>query len=108
MSRIEEEISLKLKSVVYKKLLRMPISWYQQPQNEGGQAASNYGVDVVQMSTLTTTYIPVLITNITTMVAGVVICLVYYWRIGLLTLYTIPLIAAGWFITMIFISGYDD
>ena len=86
----------------------MPIRWYQQSQNEGGQAASNYGTDVMQMSTLTTTYIPVLITNVTTMVTGVIICLVYYWRIGLLTLYAIPLIAAGCFITMIFVSGYDD
>lgn len=86
----------------------MPVDWYNLPENEGGQAASNYGLDVTQMSSLATTYIPILITNITTMVSGAVICLVYYWRVGLLTLYVIPLIAIGCYVTMIFIGGYDD
>ncbi len=86
----------------------MPVEWYNQAENEGGQAASNYGLDVMQMSSLATTYIPILITNITTMVSGAIICLIYYWKVGLLTLYGIPLIATGCYVTMIFIGGYDD
>ena len=62
----------------------------------------------MQMSTLTTTYIPVIITNLTTMASGIIICLVYYWRVGLLTLYAIPLMGAGCYIAMIFVSGYND
>lgn len=53
-------------------------------------------------------YIPILISNITTMVTGGIICIVYYWKIGLMTLYISPLIAGGCYITIIFISGYDD
>jgi hypothetical protein len=60
------------------------------------------------MSSLVTTYIPVLITNITTMVSGAIICLFYYWKVGLLTLYSIPLIAVGCYITMMFVGGYND
>ena len=86
----------------------MPLRWYQKSQNEGGQAASQYGTDVMQMSTLATNYIPVLITNITTMVAGAIICLVFYWKIGVFTLYCIPLTGTGCFIAMIFVSGFDD
>jgi hypothetical protein len=62
----------------------------------------------MQMSTLVTNYIPVLVTNITTMVAGTIICLIRYWKIGLMALYSIPLMGASCFIAMIFVSGYDD
>jgi ATP-binding cassette subfamily B (MDR/TAP) protein 1 len=86
----------------------MPVSWYEKPENEGGSVASRYGLDVKEVSTLVTAYIPVLITNFTTIIGGVVLCLAYLWQIGLLSLFTIPLIALGGYISVIFIGGYDD
>ncbi len=68
--------------------------------------ASKYGLDIKEVSSLVTNYIPILITNATTIVGGVALCLAYFWKIGLLSLVTIPLIAIGGYITMIFISGY--
>lgn len=65
-------------------------------------------MDAKEASTLVTNYIPILITNFTTIIAGIAICLGYLWQLGLLSLYSIPLIAVGGYISMLFIGGYDD
>jgi ABC-type multidrug transport system fused ATPase/permease subunit len=108
MTRIEEEITHNLRKRVFNKLMNMPLPWYDRPENEGGQIAAKLGVDVKEASTLVSTYIPILISNFTTCVGGIVICLVYLWQIGLLSLYAIPMIAIGGYISMLFIGGYDD
>jgi hypothetical protein len=36
------------------------------------------------------------------------ICVAYMWQIGLLSLYAIPAIATGSYISMLFIGGYND
>lgn len=84
----------------------MPVEWYERPENEGGMAASHYELDVKQMSSLITTYIPVVVANISTAIVGVIVCLIYYWKLGLLSLACLPLITVGSYIGMIFISGY--
>ena len=60
------------------------------------------------MSGLLTTYIPVVITNFTTIIAGIIICLYYLWEMGLISLFRIPFLAIGGYISMLFIGGYDD
>ena len=88
--------------------MHMPLPWYERPENEGGQIAAKVGVDVKEASTLVSTYIPILISNFTTSVGGIVLCLSFLWQIGLLSLHSIPLIAVGGYIAMLFIGGYDD
>jgi ABC-type bacteriocin/lantibiotic exporter with double-glycine peptidase domain len=42
-------------------------------------------------------------------VAGaVVICSIYEWRLGLLSMLVTPLIALSFYISMLFIGGYED
>jgi ABC-type multidrug transport system fused ATPase/permease subunit len=86
----------------------MPVTWYERPENDGGQVAANYGLDVKEVSSLVTTYIPILITNFTIIVSGITLSLVYMWQVGLLAFFSIPLIAIGGYIAMVFIGGYDD
>ena len=108
MTKIEDEITHNLRKEVFTKLMHMPLPWYDKPENEGGQIAANLGIDVKEASTLVSTYIPIVIGNITTSVGGIALCLGYLWQLGLLSLYSIPLIAIGGYISMLFIGGYDD
>lgn len=86
----------------------MPVSWYEKFEYEGGQAASQFNESAKQASSLLTTYIPILITNFTTIIVGVIICISYFWQVGLLSFISIPLIAIGNFIAIQFIGGFDD
>lgn len=108
MTKIESEITQKIRKEVFKKLMFMPVSYYETTENDGGQVASRYGLDVNEVSSLVTMYIPILITNFTTIFAGIGLCLFYLWELGMLALATIPLIAIGGYISMLFIGGYDD
>jgi ABC-type multidrug transport system fused ATPase/permease subunit len=46
MTHIEEEITHNLRKSVFKKLMNMPVAWYDRPENEGGQIAARLGIDV--------------------------------------------------------------
>jgi ATP-binding cassette subfamily B (MDR/TAP) protein 1 len=88
--------------------MNMPVAWYDRPENEGGQIAARLSLNVKEASPLVSAYIPILVSNFTTCICGIVICLAYMWQIGLLSLYTIPVIAMGGYISMLFIGGYED
>ena len=108
MTKVEAEITQKVRKEVFRKLMLMPVRYYEENENDGGQVAARYGLDVNEVSSLVTMYIPILITNFTTIFAGVGLCLYYLWELGILALFTIPLIAVGGYISMLFIGGYDD
>lgn len=108
MTKIEDEITNNLRKTVFSKLMVMPVPWYEKPENEGSQVASAYGLDVKEVSTLVTAYIPTMVTNFTAIATGMVLCLIYMWKFGLLSFFSVPLIAIGGYVTMTFIGGYDD
>ncbi len=93
---------------VFKKLMIMPNTWYEKPENEGGRAATRYGIETQQMSSLVSNYIPVLVSNFTTMIAGVVVSLIYTWKIGLVNVFVLPAVTFGGYISISFIGGFDD
>lgn len=108
MTKIESEITMKIRREVFRKLMSMPVRYYETAENDGGQVAARYGLDVEEVSSLVTLYIPILINNFTTIFAGIGLCLFYLWELGILGLFSIPLIAVGGYITMLFIGGYED
>lgn len=86
----------------------MPVSWYDRAENEGGHKAAKIGFNVKDASALVSTYIPILISNFSTLFGGISICLLYLWQLGLLSLFSVPMIAIGGYIAMLFIGGYED
>ncbi len=60
------------------------------------------------MSGLVSNYIPVLIANFTTMTAGIALALYYQWKIGLLNILVLPAITLGGYLSITFISGFED
>ena len=79
MTKIESEITKKVRREVFNKLMYMPIRYYETNDNDGGQVAARYGLDVNEVSSLVTMYIPILITNFTTIFTGISLCLFYIW-----------------------------
>lgn len=107
-TKIEDEITHNLRKATFSKLMLMPVSWYEQKENEGGQAAIRMAADVKKASILVTSFVPILITNITTSICGIVLPIAYLWQVGLLSLFALPMVAIAGYISVIFISGYED
>lgn len=60
------------------------------------------------MSGLIAKYVPILVTNFTTMVAGIVTSLIYTWKIGLLNIFVLPAITFAEYLAISFIGGFED
>jgi ATP-binding cassette subfamily B (MDR/TAP) protein 1 len=108
LSRIENEIALNLRKDLYKKLLNLEVGYFDLPENESGGAATRFGNDSREACSLLTTYIPILVSNFSTVIGAVIICFIYDWRFGFVSILVTPLIALAFYIAMLFIGGYED
>jgi len=74
----------------------MPIPWFDIPKNNPGGLTARLASDCKMVNGLTTTFIGVLIQNVVTLVAALIIGFIYEWRTSLVTLGLIPMmILAG-------------
>jgi hypothetical protein len=70
--------------------------------------AIRMAADVKKASCLVTSFVPILTTNLVTCIAGIILPIAYLWKIGLLSLFALPMVAISGYISIIFISGYED
>lgn len=60
------------------------------------------------MGGLLTNYVPILVSTVCTIVGAMIIPLSFDWKLGLLSLFSTPLIAIAAYLSMIFVGGYVD
>ena len=89
-------------------MLRLPVSWFEKVTNRGGQAATRFGTDSRQVNSLLTTLISTVLMNFSTIVIGLVLALIFEWRLGLIGLIAMPAMVAAGFISMLFYGGFGD
>ena len=80
----------------------MPIPWFDKPQNASGTLASRLAADCSAVNDLITTFISITIQNITTLIAGATIALIYEWRTSLVALGLLPLMVLSGVVQMAF------
>jgi ATP-binding cassette subfamily B (MDR/TAP) protein 1 len=55
----------------------MPIPWFDIPRNSSGSLAARLASDCLTVNGMVTTYIAVLLQNVSTLVAGIIIAFAY-------------------------------
>lgn len=55
----------------------MPVPWFDIPQNNAGTLTARLSVDAEQVNSLTTTIIYIKIQNLSTLLAGIIIALIF-------------------------------
>lgn len=89
-------------------MLKMPVPWYDIPSNNAGTLAARLSVDAEQVNSLTTTIASIMTQNISTLISGVVIALVFEWRTALVAIGMLPLMIISGVIQMQFQTGFSD
>ena len=107
-SYIGGEITEGIKRDSFRKILRLPIAWYEKEENSGGSAAVKLGVDTEQVSNLMTTMISTIFMNASTILLGIVLSFVFEWRLGIMALFFIPLIVFVGSLQIKFHAGLED
>ena len=85
----------------------MPIAWLDQPRNNSGALSARLASDCQTVNGLTTTYICIIVQNITNLLAGIIIALFYEWRTALVAIGLIPLMILAGAIEMAFTTGFS-
>ena len=86
----------------------MPAPWFDIPRNNAGTLTARLSTDCQLVNTVTTTTVSILIQNLSTLLAGIIIAFVYEWRTALVALGLLPLMILSGAIQMAFSTGFSD
>ncbi|KAL4473708.1 hypothetical protein ABPG74_022572 [Tetrahymena malaccensis] len=91
-SRISETLTLTLRQNLFKKFLKMPVSWFDKPSNNSGALSSSLQIDCKQVNVLVGTTLTFNIANISSLICAILLGLSADWRTTLVGLCLMPLI----------------
>ncbi len=86
----------------------MPIPWFDLPKNNGGQLTTKLASDSLMVNGLTATFVSILIQNGATLIAGLVVALVFEWRTALFAIAMLPIMIVVGMISQSRKAGFSD
>jgi len=107
-SIIGEEITKKIRFQTYGKILRMPVSWFDDPKNNAGSLTAKLSSDCNIVNGLATSFIAIAIQNIASLLDGITIAFIFEWRISLVALGLIPFIILGGVVQITLNAGFSE
>lgn len=90
-SYVGERLTLKIRSDTFRKLLRMPIPFFDEPKNNAGTLTSRLSVDCKLINGLTSSIIGINIYNLASLICGLTIAFTSSWALTLVMLGVTPL-----------------
>jgi len=87
-----ERLSRRVRGDVFKKYVRMPVGWFDEPANNAGALGSKLSTDATLLNTLTSSVFGNYMQAVSSFITGLVIALIADWRIALLGLGCSPLL----------------
>lgn len=95
-ARVGEGLTYRLRKEGFEKIMRMPISWFDRPENNPGTLAVRLGSEAKEVNSLTSNIIGLQFSNLSSLVTGMVIAFTYSWEITLVSIGLSPfMIIAG-------------
>jgi ATP-binding cassette subfamily B (MDR/TAP) protein 1 len=99
------KINNKLRSEAYRKILKMPISWFDRSENTSGALVSKLSVDCYQIEDMIALDFCFALQNVSTMISGLAIAFVFDWRTALVGFAFSPLLVMANVLSMSFVSS---
>lgn len=92
---IGENLTLEVRSKLFRNILFQSISWFDSKERAPGILSNVLSEDISALNGMTTEYLAVMLEAMLGLVFGIVIAMIYSWRMGLITLAMVPLVTAG-------------
>ena len=73
-------------------MIKMPVPWFDIPENSPGNLASLLAVDSNKVKNLTSDSVALVIQSVSCLVCGIVIAFFYTWELTLVIFATVPLL----------------
>ncbi|XP_058095200.1 ABC transporter B family member 9-like isoform X2 [Magnolia sinica] len=97
----------RIRSLSFKRVVHQEISWFDDPMNSSGAIGARLSVDASTVRSLVGDALALIVQNLATIIAGLLIALITNWRLALIILVLIPLVGLQGFAQMKFMRGFS-
>lgn len=97
----------RIRSMCFKKVVYMEVSWFDEAENSSGAIAARLSADAASVRGLVGDALALLVQNIATAIAGLVIALEACWQLALIVLVMLPLQGINGYVQIKFLTGFS-
>jgi len=85
----------------------MEVGWFDEPQNSSGAVGARLSADAASVRTIVGDALGLLVQNLASALAGLIIAFIASWQLALIILVLIPLIGLNGYVQMKFMKGFS-
>ncbi|TXG63202.1 hypothetical protein EZV62_010196 [Acer yangbiense] len=97
----------RIRSMCFEKVVHMEVSWFDEPSHSSGAIGSRLSADAASVRALVGDALGLIVQNISTAIAGLVIAFIASWQLALIILALLPLIGVNGYVQMKFLKGFS-
>ncbi|CAL5208783.1 unnamed protein product [Lathyrus oleraceus] len=97
----------RIRLICFEKVVSMEVGWFDEPENSSGAVGARLSADAASVRALVGDALGLLVQNLATALAGLIIAFVASWQLALIILVLIPLIGVNGYVQMKFMKGFS-
>ncbi|KAM2541701.1 hypothetical protein TB2_021235 [Malus domestica] len=97
----------RVRSMCFEKVVYMEVSWFDDPEHSSGAIGARLSADAASLRGLLGDALGLLVQNLATAIAGLLIAFVASWRLALIILVLLPLLGVNGYFHVKFMKGFS-
>ncbi|XP_027333508.1 ABC transporter B family member 11-like [Abrus precatorius] len=97
----------RIRKMCFEKVIHMEVSWFDESGNSSGAIGARLSTDAASVRTLVGDALGLLVQNIATAIAGLVIAFESSWQLALIILALVPLLGLNGYVQLKFLKGFS-
>ena len=98
----------RIRSMCFERVLHMEVGWFDEPEHSNGAIGARLSADAAAVRSLVGDALSLLVQNLATIIAGIVIAFAASWQLALLILVLLPLVGLNGWVQVKFMKGFSE